>query len=250
MNSAFLLAAYFTMLLSPCILSEWGDLLNLRWLPALLRRRRTHPQETLLESFRVERYAMAVAAEAAFLSGAEEIFAAPKPFLVQRKRVAPVETPGFLAARQRVAARVAQLVVAQKLRDAAAAEDAAVETQPTVIEIPADVPVLAAVQETNSFVPAAAEPASLQPLYRTLLEAMGLHSSSRRTHAAPRREAVPLLPAAQGPAAVFRQPASSPPRELAEVIVMGQPRGGPDPLPPGPSRKKPGESSDVVEIAA
>ena len=130
MNSAFLLCAYFAMVVSPCVVAQWGDLLSIRWIFGLARRRRTHAAESFLASFRHERYVMAVAAEAAFHAVSEELLAAPQPFVIQNRAVV-MDSQSFLEARQRVAARLAQLLVAQKLRDAAAEE--------RVVEFSADV---------------------------------------------------------------------------------------------------------------
>lgn len=222
MNPAFVLCAYFAMVVSPCIVAQWGDLLNPRWIFALARRRRTHRQESFLASFRHERYAMAVALEAAFATA--EYIEAPRPFLVP-KRVQPVETPAFLEARQRVAARLAQMAVAQKLRDAAAAEE-------KIVTIPADVPVA----EVPAVLAAAAE-----------LELAGLHLRPRKPQASAPTRLVPAI-AAQTSAIHGFDEVPVRERVLAEVVAIGPPRGGPEPLPPSPTRK-PGESDDMVVAA-
>ena len=227
MNSAFVLCAYFAMVLSPCIVAQWGDLLNVRWMLALARRRRTHWHESFRVSFRHERYAMAVAVEASFASANSDFFAAPKPFLVPKPFV-PVETPAFVEARQRVAARLAQLAVAQKLRSESAPQK--------VVAIPADVPADA----LAAFADAAAA-------------SQGTHLRPRKPQAVAVRESVfetaPAMTAYAPAALVFREAAL---RESAEVVSIAPPRNassGSDPQPPNPPLRKPGES-DALEIAA
>ena len=173
MNSALVLFAYFAMLLSPCFVAQWGDLLSFRWISALARRRRTHAAESFLVSFREERYAMALALEASFAAASNEFEAAPRPFLVQT-RIVPINDAAFVQARQRVAARVAQLAVAQKLRNES-------ETPKKVVALPGDVPVPASsvgvhirprkgefVAAQSSFAPAFREYEELQdqPVYQ------------------------------------------------------------------------------------
>lgn len=132
MNSALVLSAYFAMLLSPCFVAQWGDLLSFRWMRALARRRRTHRAESFLVSFREERYVMAVALEASFAAANSDFAEAPEPFLLPKRSIA-MDTPAFLEARQRVAARLTQLAVAQKLRAAAQASEKIVAIPPDII---------------------------------------------------------------------------------------------------------------------
>ena len=217
MNSAFVLFAYFAMLLSPCIVAQWGDLLSVRWIGALARRRRNHRSESFLVSFRQERYAMAVALEASFAAGYAEEFAAPKPFLV-RKYAAVPETEAFLEARQRVAARVAQLAVAQKLRNDAA--------PPKVVALPPDVPATAATHiRPRKAVPAFYEPAEREAAY----------GSPVWTYQAPMEAAA---------AALFREQDKPQVHEFVEVAEAPvSPRIGPMLV------RKPGDSG-ALEVAA
>ena len=137
MNSAFVLCVYFATVLSPCIVAQCGDLLNLRWMLALARRRRTHRDESFFTSFQHERSVLAAALEAHVASFASETFALPKPFLIAKpKPVVAVGTPAFLKTRQRIATRVAQLAVAQKLRTENA--DASQEIVAVRAEAPAE----------------------------------------------------------------------------------------------------------------
>ena len=122
MNSAFVLSAYFAMVLSPCFVATYGDLLSFRWMVLLAQRRRAHRAERFAVSFHHARYSMAMIREAAFVAMGEELLEAPQPFLVA-KHVIPMDSPAFVEARQRIAARIAQIAVAQKLRNAAAAEE-------------------------------------------------------------------------------------------------------------------------------
>ncbi len=123
MPSSLVLSAYFAMLLSPCLATQWGDLLSVRWIFAFARRRRTHSAERLVLSFRAARFSAAVARETAYAIADNELLAAPRPFAVAQ-RATPVETAAFIEARQRVAARLGQLAVVQKLRAAAESVEA------------------------------------------------------------------------------------------------------------------------------
>ncbi len=169
MNSAFVLSAYFAMVFSPCFVAQWGDLLTYKWVFALATRRRTHRAEGLLTSFRQVRYAMAVAAEAAFAArGMDEAFA-PAPFVVLKYSM-PVDSPAFLEAKQRVATKLAQLAVAQKLRHEAEMEAAAEAAKAAGMPVPARemrVPVPAAVSQSGTHIrPRRPDVGVYEPVYR------------------------------------------------------------------------------------
>ncbi len=217
MDSALVLLAYFAMLLSPCVVAQWGDLLSFTWIVALARRRRTHRAESFLVSFRHERYAMAVALEASFVSANSDFFAAPQPFLVHT-RPEHIETPAFIEGRQRVAARLAQLAVAQKLLHDA-------EGPKKVVAIPPDVEVVA---ETAS---------------------IGVHIRPVKFKSS---AAEPVAPAQA--AAVVAAPATSLVfRDLAELAASlpGGSRNAqvPDPVASRGPDRKPGESHALEKAA-